>query len=121
MATIIHHDGREEEVQPANGHTFALADLQRIVALDTDQERGYIEIVPTKDGRIIVLNEEGKLWGLPINVKASELADLPTEADLAALREQLGDALIIVADENPLHGPDVIVGCVLVCEASEVE
>jgi len=114
MATIYYPDGTSEERQPANGYNFVLAELQEIVG-------GYIEIVPCKDKQhILVINEEGKLEGLPINVKASELAALPTQAEIDELKRVMGATLIVVGDEDPLHGPDVIVGTVLYCLNSEV-
>lgn len=122
MATIYRPDGSSQDVRPANGRCFDLGELQRIVGEGTPTGRGYIEIVPCKDKQhILVLNEEGKLLGLPINVKASELAALPTQADLDRLRAALGDTLIVVGDDDPLHDPDVIVGTVLMCASHEVE
>ena len=122
MALILRSDGSEEEVSPASGKTFSLEELQKIVGEGTDEGRGYIEIVPCKDRKhILVLNEEGKLLGLPINARASELAALPTQADLDRLRAAMGETLIVVGDDDPLHGPDVIVGTVLMCASHEVE
>jgi Domain of unknown function (DUF3846) len=116
MALILRTDGSEEEVSPASGRTFSLEELQTIVGEGTDEGRGYIEIVPCKDKKhIIVLNEEGKLLGLPINARASELADLDR------LRKAMESTLIVVGDDDPLHGPDVIVGTVLMCADHEVE
>src|SRR5712692_148041 len=120
MATIYRPDGTNQEVQPANGRSFTLDELQLIVGEGTDEGRGYIEIVPCKDRKhILVLNEEGKLLGLPINARASELAALPTQADLERLRAAMGETLIVVGDDDPLHGPDVIVGTVLMCADHE--
>ena len=122
MAIIYRPDGTRQPVQPANGRCFELGELQRIVGEGTPTGRGYIEIVPCKDKKhILVLNEEGKLLGLPINVSASELAALPTQADLDRLRAALGDTLIVVEDDDPLDGPDVIVGTALMCAYDEVE
>ena len=122
MATIYRPDGTSQQVQPANGRSFQLDELQRIVGEGTEYGRGYIEIVPCKDKKhILVLNEEGKLLGLPINARASELAALPTQAELDRLRAAMGETLIVVGDDDPLHGPDVIVGTVLMCADHEVE
>lgn len=119
MATIYRPDGSSQEVQPANGRSFELAELQAIVG--EGATRHYIEIVPCKDkSHILVINEEGKLEGLEINVAASELAALPTQAELNELKALMGDALIVVGDDDPLHGPDVIVGTVLYCLSREV-
>lgn len=66
-ATIIYPDGREEKVSPANGNDFSLEEVQKIVG-------GYIEVVGLSDGNILVLNEEGKLYGLAENPKATAIA-----------------------------------------------
>lgn len=67
MAKVILTDGREIAVKPKNGTDFSLEELQEVVG-------GYIEIIYVKGNDIMVLNEEGKLIGLPINDKVSELA-----------------------------------------------
>lgn len=83
MAQIIKTTGEIIETQPSNGTDFSLSELQAIVG-------GFIEVVHLSDGRLMVVNEEGKLEGLPINEKASQLY------------------------------PDLIVGDVLVCEYYEI-
>lgn len=122
MAIIIRPDGSTQDIQPHDGHSFQLNELKPIVGEGTARGTGYIEIIPCKDKRfILVINEEGKNEGLPINAKASELASLPTQADIDRLKALLGEQLIVVGDSDPLHGPDVIVGTVLLCMSSEVE
>jgi len=54
MATICYADGRSEERQPENGRDFQLKELQEIVG-------GYIEIVATKEGRIMVCDDSPRL------------------------------------------------------------
>lgn len=66
-ATIIHTDGSEEKVVPANGNDFSLEEAQKIVG-------GYIEVVNLTDGNILVCNEEGKLMSMENNPKATEIA-----------------------------------------------
>ena len=79
----------EETVEPKNGTDFTLEELQGYVG-------GYIEIIHLNDGRIMVINEEGKLLGLPLNM-------------LATIQYQLS------------YGPlDQIVGNALVCKNTEV-
>lgn len=63
-AQIIKTDGTIQDVAPADGKAFSLEEMQRIVG-------GYIEIIPSNDGRLIVLNEEGKLHNLPGNPAAT--------------------------------------------------
>jgi hypothetical protein len=64
---IITPDGRIHPILPDhNGQVFQLKQLQAIVG-------GYIEVVTAHDGRRMVINEEGKLKGLPINLTATKL------------------------------------------------
>src|SRR6266700_1117852 len=98
MATILYPDGRHEEVSPVNGKDFKSDELHNIVG-------GYIEIIPTLDGRIMVLNEEGKLLGLPRNEQAGLLVDLMTPEKIAEMKQLYGDSLIIAGDPDE---PDYI-------------
>ncbi len=82
MGSRHYADGRSEERQPENGRDFQLKELQEIVG-------GYIEIVPTKDGRIMVCNEEGKLDDI---IFVGEITD--TEVDYIA-----GDVLVCESSE----------------------
>ena len=114
MATIVYPDGREEPTEPANGVNFSLEELQRVV-------QGYIEIIPCKDGRIMVCNEESKMLGLDRNQKATDLADLPSpderNAAIAAMRKK---GIHVINTMGPLE-EDYIAGTVLVCKDSEVQ
>ena len=120
-AMILRADGTSEAIRPANGANFSLPELKAIVGAGAPPGCDWIEIVPTKDGRILVINEEGKLYGLPRNAQATALAALPTTADLAQLRAILGDALILVGYDLQSEEPDSIAGDVLVCEDQEVK
>jgi hypothetical protein len=66
MATLYRTDGTMEVLQPWNGVNWSLEELQTIVG-------GYIELGGTVDGRFMVLDEEGKLKGKPLNVAATRL------------------------------------------------
>lgn len=90
MATIYKTDGTSVSIQPKNGKDFSLKEMQEIVD-------GYIEILDLNDGRIIVLNEEGKCNGLPYNHMAT---------------------LMYRKAYNTL---DFIVGDVLVCDSKQVK
>ena len=86
----IVHTNTVEEVQPKNGVDFSLKELQGFVD-------GYIEVVYLNDEEIMVVNEEGRLLGLPINVAAT-------------------------LKYNEARGlNDLIVGNALVCKRSEVK
>lgn len=63
-AQIIKIDGSIVDVEPKNGTDFSLAELKEVVG-------GYIELTYTKNGRYMVVNEEGKLQRLPYNAVAT--------------------------------------------------
>lgn len=66
MAEIIKIDGTRLEVQPLNGNDFSLKEMQNAVG-------GLIEIIELDDSKSLVLNEEGKILGLPYNRQADKL------------------------------------------------
>ena len=65
-AKIIYTDKEAEDYTPKNGKTFELDELQGIVG-------GWIEIVRLKDGRIIVIDEDGKSKGKAVNIPATNI------------------------------------------------
>ncbi len=67
MATVLYVDGTRAPVAPRSAPSFTLEELQALVG-------GYIEVVALRDGRLLVLNEEGKLEGFPYNEQATALA-----------------------------------------------
>ena len=69
-------------VEPKNGTDFSLEELQKIVG-------GYIEVLRLGSEQIMVLNEEGKLYGLGVNDKATVLAVTAGYADII-----VGDVLV---------------------------
>ena len=86
---IIRADGQVVPHPPANGRCYTLEELVCAIG------GGYIEIVQTKDTRLIVLDEEGKRKGFPVNAAATALYQ---------------------------HGAvDHIVGDVLVCETWRID
>lgn len=84
MAKWIKTNGETIDVQPKNGTDYSLEELQGFVG-------GYIEIIGHGKDGLMVVNEEGKLDGLPLNTTASLMAG------------------------------QTIVGNVLVCESGEVK
>lgn len=68
MATIIKTSGEIIECEPENKKDFSLKELQSIVG-------GYIELINLKDGKLMIVNEEGLINLLPRNKKASEMID----------------------------------------------
>ncbi len=85
MARVIKVDGSEHELSDVS-----LESLQ--AAVD-----GYIEAVHLPGGKVMIVNEEGLLIGLPVNAKAMDFL------------HQYGD----LAQQ--------IVGDVVVCEPGEIE
>lgn len=67
MAQLISIDGTVTKVAPKNGEAFSLEELQTMVG-------GYIEFLRLEDGRMMCLNEEGKLKGMVMNAAASGVA-----------------------------------------------
>ena len=65
MATLYKTDGTRSIVKPNNGRDFSLEELKKFVG-------GYIEIVYLDDS-LMVVNEEGKLMGLELNMAATNL------------------------------------------------
>ena len=63
-AKLYKANGTILEVVPANGTDFQLDELQAMVG-------GYIEIVPAGEGKIMVLDDEGKLKGKQVNDAAT--------------------------------------------------
>jgi hypothetical protein len=108
MAFILYPDGNKEEIQPENGRDFQLPQLRKIVG-------GRIQLIPTKDGRLMVLNDDGKLLDFPRNEQATQLLRFPSAEEVAALAALPGVMII----GNPAE--DYIVGTVLVCKPHEVK
>ena len=89
MGILMKANGDVSEVYPAEKKGFSLKELQGFVD-------GYIEIVGVGK-QFMVLNEEGKLNGLYINIKATEIF------------------------QKHYGATDVIVGDILLADANEVK
>jgi hypothetical protein len=93
VASLMRADGTIQDITPGNGQKFSLKELQTFVG-------GYIEIqrLP-KTREMLVLNEEGKLIGLPRNAQASAIwqKNYPTA-------------------EYPIGNDGLIVGDVVICK-----
>ena len=63
---LIKADGTSEEFLPADGEKYALEELQAAVG-------GYIERLYLPDGRYLLVDEDGRPKGLPMNNIASSL------------------------------------------------
>lgn len=122
MALLIPANDNEpvREVQPKNGEDFTLKELYAL--LDCQ----YIEVINLPDGRIMVVDEEGKLVDEPMrNERATKLAGFVSLPEFVAemLRLRAGGVNVIMAgppiDDNTTE-VDYIAGDALICEDSEV-
>jgi hypothetical protein len=91
MAQLIKANGETSKVLPGNGKVFTLQELQSFVG-------GYIEFRHI-DGEIMVMNEEGKLMGLPNNNEATN----------------------VLMELKAIASDDYVVGDVLICNLREVK
>ena len=89
MAELIKHTGETIKIEPENGLNFKLQELYKIL------DCKLIELASTKDGRLIVLDEEGKLEDKSINTEATKL--------------------------YRYNEHDVIVGDVIICNNNQIE
>ena len=89
-AKIIYTDKEAEDYTPKNGKTFALTEMQEIVG-------GYVEPIRLNDGRMIIVDEDGKSKGKAVNIPATNI-----------LRRDHFTA-------------DYIVGTAIVCDADMIE
>lgn len=86
-AKIIKTTGEEKEVKPKNGYEFTLEELQLFVG-------GMIELVHTKNGKEMYINEEGKILELEPNQKATQLYE-HSNFDII-----VGDVVILTKNNN---------------------
>lgn len=89
-AKIIYTDKEDEDYTPKNGKTFALTEMQEIIG-------GYIEPIRLNDGRMIIVDEEGKSKNKAVNIPATNIL------------------------RRDHFTTDYIVGTAIVCDADMVE
>ena len=65
-AKIIYTDKEAEDYTPKNGKTFELTEMQEIVG-------GYIEPIRLNDGRMIIVDEDGKSKNKAVNIPATNI------------------------------------------------
>lgn len=91
MATLIRPDSTTQVVRPANGTDFTLDELYRILNCTT------VEAVYLPDGRIMVIDEDGK-FSKPLDVNP-EATKLGFKAGIATSDYIVGDALVCSNEE----------------------
>lgn len=89
-AKIIYTDKEAEDYTPKNGKTFALTEMQEIIG-------GYIEPIRLNDGRMIIVDEDGKSKDKAVNIPATNIM------------------------RRDHFTTDYIVGTAIVCDADMVE
>ena len=89
-AKIIYPDKEDKDYTPKNGKTFALTEMQEIIG-------GYVEPIRLNDGRIIIVDEEGKSKDKAVNIPATNIL------------------------RRDHYTTDYIVGTAIVCDADMVE
>ena len=65
-AKIIYTDKGAEDYTPKNGTTFELEEMQKIIG-------GYIEPIRLNDGRMIIVDEDGKSKDKAVNIPATNI------------------------------------------------
>ena len=65
-AKIIYTDKEDEDYTPKNGKTFALTEMQEIIG-------GYVEPIRLNDGRMIIVDEDGKSKDKAVNIPATNI------------------------------------------------
>lgn len=87
MGILMKTNGDVSEVYPEKGKHFNLKELQGFV-------NGYFEIVGVGE-KFMILNEEGKLEGLELNTKATEIY----QKHYGKVDVIVGDVLLADSDE----------------------
>ena len=89
-AKIIYTDKEAEDYTPKNGKTFELTEMQEIIG-------GYVEPIRLNDGRMIIVDEDGKSNDKTVNIPATNIL------------------------RRDHFTTDYIVGTVIVCDADMIE
>ena len=85
--TVYKADGSKEEHILWNNYKLQMEEIQEIVG-------GYFEYVSLSDGRLIIVNEEGLLQGLPVNIEATNIL----RRDHSTTQYIVGNAIVCDAD-----------------------
>ena len=89
-AKIIYTDKEDECYTPKNGKTFALTEMQEIIG-------GYFEPLRLNDGRVIIVDKDGKSKDKAVNIPATNIL------------------------RRDHYTTDYIVGTAIVCDADMIE
>lgn len=90
MGKIIKTTGEIIDFIPKNNNEFTMEEIQQVVG-------GHFEVISTSDfGNYMFINETGKIDGLPLNTKATEIASLNSKTLIDLI---VGDVLIATPRE----------------------
>lgn len=90
MAWVFYHSGGSKKLEPKTPPYFSLEELRDIV-------EGDIQAVPLRDGRWLIINDSGKIKGLPANQPATEV--MHAASDIAKDDIIVGNALLCLPGE----------------------
>ena len=111
-AQLIKPDGETTEIQPANGNDFSIQECYQLIKCR------MVEIVELSDGRIMILDEEGKLKDkIEKNEKATAMFQQgrPTRIEFVrTMMEKYGNNFVD-AGMGDDEIDDIIVGTVIMC------
>lgn len=86
-AKIIYTDKEAEDYTPKNGKTFELTEMQEIIG-------GYVEPIRLNDGRMIIVDEDGKSKNKAVNIPATNIL----RRDHYTIDYIVGNAIVCDAD-----------------------
>lgn len=111
-AQLIKPSGEITEIKPANGIDFSLEECYTLIGCE------MVEVVSLADGRIMILDEEGKLKDeFELNAKATELfmqGRLSHAEYVSKMKKEYGDNFIDAGMGDDVLN-DSIVGSVIIC------
>ena len=116
MAVLILSSGKTRPVKPKKGVSFSLKELQGYVG-------GYIETIKFRDGRILVVNEEGIIRAVGGYIDTIKFRDgrILVVNEEGIIRAMPFNRLASIQLRKYSNVIDTIVGDALLCECYEIE
>ena len=116
MAKLIKSTGVVKDIFPENGRDFKLTELYKILSCN------LIDTLQLSDGKIMIIDDEGKLSGdHEVNMTATLLfrEGRMNYNELRQYMISLEESGISVIDARNVKGEDYIAGDVLICSQEE--
>jgi hypothetical protein len=89
MALLIKADGTTTTIAPRDGKRFTIEEMQKLVD-------GYVQVVKTKAGELLICDEDGKPRGKPLNAEATKLYEYGNHSPI------VGDVIVCARKEAKL-------------------